>query len=244
MHTAELTTAKLNGSEAPDTANMLGELKPPERVKLKLPLDGALGTLTALPNWVGWRWELVNDKWTMVPYQARNPKRKAASNKQDTWTTYAAAAAAADQFDGIGFVLTNTDVAAFDVDDCRDPDSGQLKPWAEQLMERSSSYTEVTPSGTGIRIIGRGSGDAIHRKLPTADGISCELYRKPTPRYITVTGNAVVDKELADLDAVMDAVLTELEERQPRRARRAASPERATPVAVRDIHQRAAGVQR
>ena len=62
-------------------------------------------------------------------------------------------------YDGIGFVLTDTDFAAFDVDDCRDKETGILQPWAKGLVERCGSYAEITVSGTGIRIIGYGVGE-------------------------------------------------------------------------------------
>src|SRR5262249_29066179 len=75
----------------------------------------------------------------------------------------------------------------------------------------ASSYTEITPSGTGVRIIGWGNGPKPPRtKLPVGDGVTCEFYRKAT-RYITMTGNQIGDAPLVNIDAVMDATLDELE---------------------------------
>jgi primase-polymerase (primpol)-like protein len=71
------------------------------------------------------------------------------------------------------------------------------------LVTRANSYTEVTPSGTGIRIIGNGSGPRVHRKLQVADGVTCEIYRRAT-RYITVSGAQLNGCDaLADLDPVV-----------------------------------------
>ena len=115
----------------------------------------------------------------------------------------------------VGFCLQGTDILAFDIDDCRDKETGALHPWAQALVERADSYTEVTPSGTGLRIIGHGSGPPLHRKLPVDDGVSCELYRKTT-RYITVSGQQFGTAErLANLDALMDETLRELDKAKP-----------------------------
>jgi hypothetical protein len=203
-------------------------------------LPAQLASLVALPNWVLWRWELTENKktgemgWTKVPYQVQT-KFKASTNKSSTWATHAQAAAAPEQAlateakylqavdpadaalhtrGGIGFVLTNTEIVAFDLDKCRNPDTGELKPWAQQLLEKSNSYAEVTPSKTGIRIIGTGSGAEIHRKLQVADGMSCEFFRRAT-RYITMTGDQLNDLGLSNLDGVMDAALAELEATKP-----------------------------
>jgi Virulence-associated protein E-like domain len=175
--------------------------------------------LIARPNWVVWKFvqKDPNKKPTKVPYQARSPKQKAASDDPSTWSNYAEAVAAksAHGFDGVGFVLKDTEFAAFDLDDCRNPDTGAVEPWAASLIDRVASYTEVTPSGTGFRIIGTGTGDEVHRKLrvPNANGMTCELYRR-TNRYIAVTGNVYRDTVLANIDQAIDDVLAELDKKK------------------------------
>jgi primase-polymerase (primpol)-like protein len=71
------------------------------------------------------------------------------------------------------------------------------------------------PSGTGIRIIGRADGERAYRKIKVsaANGVSCEIYRQ-CERYITVTGNAIADPPLAEIDAQVDAVITEVDQRR------------------------------
>jgi primase-polymerase (primpol)-like protein len=154
-------------------------------------LPSALAPLIARTNWLLWKWEVVRDKRTKAPYQPNG--RKASSTDRSTWSSYAAAIAAYDRggFDGIGFALDG-DIGAFDVDGCRDLETRQLHPWAVALTERANSYAEVTPSGTGIRIIGIANGAKIHRKLKVDvdvdPPVTCEPYRKPAGRYITITG--------------------------------------------------------
>ncbi len=100
--------------------------------------------LAALDHWVCWRFKKRDGKTTKVPHQCNG--ENAASNDPSTWTTSDAVAKAANGFDGIGFVLTDTEIAAFDIDDCRDLATGTIHPWAQQLVERAGSYTEITPS--------------------------------------------------------------------------------------------------
>jgi predicted P-loop ATPase len=175
-------------------------------------LPVALKPLLDKDNWLLWRWSLKGAKWTKVPHRVDgNP---ASTTDPSTWDSYVKVTAAYRRggFDGIGFVLTD-DIAAFDVDDCRDRDTEILHPWAVQLVERCGSYAEVTISGSGIRIIGKASGDKIHKKRPVGDsGVSCELYRRPAGRYIVMTGFflGTAPSQLADIDDIMDAVVVEL----------------------------------
>jgi putative DNA primase/helicase len=181
---------------------------------MKLPAP--LAPLVALPHWVIWRREVKNGRPTKVPYQARDPWSKAETDNPATWATYEEAvdAAAKTRANGVGFVLTNTDIEAFDIDKCRNAQTGVIHPWARDLIARAGSYTEITPSNTGVRIIGRGNGSKLHRKLPVVDGVSCELYRG-AERYITMTGNQIGDNSLVNIDAVMDATLAELDGERP-----------------------------
>jgi hypothetical protein len=173
-------------------------------------LSRALDELKLIHNWVVWRQPVK------VPLQARNPDLNAASNNPQTWNSYAVACAVARtraDIDGIGFVLTETKFAAFDIDDCRNPETGELEPWTQRLVTRANSYTEITPSRKGIRIIGYGYGDDHHlpfkRPVPGTK-VTCEIYRKAS-RYITITGWPIEDRPLRNIDAVIDEVASELE---------------------------------
>ena len=177
-------------------------------------LPAPLQVLTRDPFWVCWRWVTKNGKLTKVPFQVNG--KLASSTDPSTWTTYAHATKAfaepKNKFDGIGFVLTNSEFAAFDLDHCLNLETGFIEPWAKSLVERCPTYSEITPSGTGVRIIGRGVGDHMHRKLPVpnANGMSCECFRK-AKRFITITGNKYVDRPLGNIDVQLDEVLAELE---------------------------------
>ena len=194
-----------------------------------LVLPAALADLKEKQHWVLWRYVLKPgaSKPTKVPYTPSG--RKAESNDPSTWSSYDAVVAAAEGYDGIGFVLTDTEFAALDLDDCRQPESGAVEAWFEELVSRSGSYTEVTPSGTGLRIIGRGVGEKVHRKLRVGvNGASCELYRRAT-RYITISGAVYRDVPLANIDIVVDATLAELDGNGRDRSRESNSDLRELP---------------
>jgi primase-polymerase (primpol)-like protein len=89
-------------------------------------------------QWVNWKYELTQDgKWTKVPYIAGTTYRASSTNPQ-TWRTFDEAIDAyrADGFDGIGFVFSaDDDYAGVDLDDCIDPQTGQLKDWATNISK-------------------------------------------------------------------------------------------------------------
>ena len=176
-------------------------------------LPVALAELTTRSNWVLWRWETVNSNRTKVPYQPNG--MKASTTDRSTWSSYVAVTAACERashgkaFSGIGFCL-DEDISAFDIDNCRDLETGMLHPWAANLIARAQSYTEITISGTGIRIIGLGLGPKIHKKQRVDAQVTCESYRKPAGRYIVVTGAQIESYVLANIDQVMDEVVAEL----------------------------------
>ena len=115
--------------------------------------------------------------------------------------------------DGIGFNLSGTDIAAFDIDNCRDPATGDIAPEAMAIVNRATSYTEMTVSGTGLRVIGYGTGPKVHRKqkLP-GSAVEVESYRN-AERYIVITGNPLPETwpHIADIGDVIDAVVAELD---------------------------------
>src|SRR6516165_8021571 len=123
----------------------------------------ALAPLCQVDHWVIWRWEQRKGKWTKPPFMATDPRRRAKNNDPATWASYAIAAAAASEADGIGFALLDTPFVAVDLDHCLAGET--IDPWAKAWIEQANgAYVERTPSGEGLRIIGIGSGEKLHRK--------------------------------------------------------------------------------
>src|SRR6185437_6049078 len=111
-------------------------------------LPPALAELCTMSNWVIWRWtKNGNGKWSKPPFQSRFPSRLARNNRVATWSSHAAAVQVVTdrEADGVGFVLTGTQVAAIDLDHCRDPATGKIDRWAVALVEKASgAYVETT----------------------------------------------------------------------------------------------------
>lgn len=123
-------------------------------------LPKALQPLTREPRWVIWKWQRTSNKngetkWTKVPYRPEHSNEKARNNDPDTWSKYELALSAyqSARGDGIGYNLYDSDIGAFDIDHCRNPETGELTAAAKQLVERANSYTEITVSGSGLRFL-------------------------------------------------------------------------------------------
>ena len=43
-------------------------------------------------------------------------------------------------------------IVGLDLDNCRNPATGKIEQWAREIIREANSYSEVTPSGTGVRI--------------------------------------------------------------------------------------------
>lgn len=145
-------------------------------------VSAALAELERWPQWVGWRYGARRgDKREKAPHNPSTGRRASVADPT-TWTTYAEACAGAPAHDGIGFVLTAADpYVGIDLDACRDPETGSVEPWAQAIVERLASYTEVTPSGRGLRVWVRGTLPAGGRRRGRV-----EMYDRG--RFFTVTG--------------------------------------------------------
>jgi hypothetical protein len=182
-------------------------------------IPACLEEQTKESRWVVWKWvNGTNGKPTKPPFRADDPSVKAKCNDPRTWAPYDVAKQAYEQglADGEGLALKDSGLAAIDCDDCRDPKTSALAPWAQRLLDSSGSYAEVTPSGEGIRIIGLARGGKLHRKLPAPDGGSVEVYRD-CERYIAVTGNTLTPdvEQLGNIDALCDQVVAEFDQKKP-----------------------------
>jgi putative DNA primase/helicase len=137
-------------------------------------------------QWVCWRYELRDGKPpTKVPYSPLGGP--ASVTDAATWASYEAAVAALREksHDGVGFILSPDDpFTAIDLDACRNPKTGELEEWAQELVGAFDSYAEVSPSGRGIHVFVRG-------ELPPGGNKRgpIEMYSKN--RFFTFSGNHI-----------------------------------------------------
>jgi P4 family phage/plasmid primase-like protien len=172
-----------------------------------------LASLSATPRWVAWQTEGrgPQGKPTKVPYAPSGAKARA--DAPGTWGTRQAAEIQASRLPrpfgagGIGIELgdhAGLAIGGIDLDTCRHAETGGLAPWAEEVVERFASYTEVSPSGTGVKVfflfdasalpairaeMGTEHGKQFKRKGAGDHPPAIELYLGN--RYFAVTGQAL-----------------------------------------------------
>ncbi len=144
----------------------------------------AVAELAKRCQWVCWRYETSKGKTVKAPYQPNG--RYAKSSKIATWSSHQECYEAAyvkGEFTGIGFVFTKEDeYVGIDLDDCVDAD-GNISDFAKEVIELVDSYTEMSPSGTGLHIICKG-------RLPDVCKTKrIEMYT--WGRYFCVTGQSI-----------------------------------------------------
>ena len=144
-------------------------------------------------QWVAWKYIERDGKPTKTPI---NPHTGgfAKSTDASTWGSFDDALEACshdNSLSGVGFVFTADDpYCGVDLDDCRDPDSGQLKDWAREIVEQLASYSEVSPSGTGVKVFVKATKPGPRCRKTYHDG-EVEIYDRD--RFFTVTGERLTE---------------------------------------------------
>jgi putative DNA primase/helicase len=161
--------------------------------------------LVVEPRWIAWRYEERTDKhgrvkMTKVPYRG-DGRGKASSTDPSTWTSFdrATDAVALNGFDGAGFVLGDG-YAGVDLDGCRHPTTGAVHPEAFKVIAKLDSYTEISPSGCGLKVFVRGTLPEGRRAFADvkwkgylagvvpSEQEKYEVAMFATSKYFTVTG--------------------------------------------------------
>ena len=129
-------------------------------------------------------WKLVNG--SKLPVQANGAAAK--SNDPDTWTDYKTASAAAENFAGLAFELGDGGLCGIDLDECIGPDG--VKAWAWPIINRLDgvAYGEISPSGTGIKFITRGS-KTVRRCIRKLGGKREQMEIYDRRRFWTITAD-------------------------------------------------------
>jgi len=188
----------------------------PRPVALPISPDAIPSELKRALQFVGWRYELRDDQWTKPPICIQTGEH-ASSTDLNTCTSYELALHAyrngTHELDGIGYVLIEDNhVVGFDFDHCRNPDTGEIDPWASELIHRLNSYTEISPSGCGIRVWTYGT--FVDEKQGRKSG-DVEMYRGQ--RYLTLTGchlegtPATIERRQEVINAIYDQFFRRVE---------------------------------
>ena len=143
-----------------------------------------------------------------VPVDAKTG-RKASSTDSSTWATYAEAARSVGKYStvGVGFVLTGDGIVGIDLDACFEVNqdgSVTASSLARHALGLTSSYSEISPSGKGLHIIGTATiPEGARLKGRAAGGDKVEIYE--TARYFTFT-ESITDAATEELQNIQEVV--------------------------------------
>ena len=154
-------------------------------------------------------WKLIQGKGK-VPF---NPVtgQHARSNNKHTFVSYEEAIVHLPEYEfkdeegilkgGLGLGVFNG-FSAIDIDTCRNPVTGELNDLAKDIIDFCQSYTEISPSGEGIRIILK-TNTEIDKTTHYINNrnIGLEIYiSENTNKFVTLTGNVLFPNEITELD--------------------------------------------
>lgn len=145
----------------------------------KVPYDAVRGTLAK-----------TNDKTTFYSY-------KTILNHSSKYIKYDGEK----QLGGIGLGIFNG-FSAIDIDHCIDS-FGNISDMAKEIIDYCQSYTEKSPSGTGIRIIFKTDFTDFDKKIYYTNNskIGLEVYIEGfTNKFVTMTGNVILSCDIAKVD--------------------------------------------
>jgi hypothetical protein len=179
---------------------------PPPPVAIRVDVACIPAEMRSERRWLGWKYLLRPGavlgvrRWTKVPFQPHQPHIPASSTDLSTWGTFLQALQAYQRgdADGLGFALGDG-WAGVDLDHVVDPETGRLAGWAQDVVDAFATYTEVSPSGTGVHLL-------LHGGRPHAQGHKrgdVEVYWGA--RYLTVTG-CHLDGTLGTVEARQEAL--------------------------------------
>jgi hypothetical protein len=131
----------------------------------------------------------------------------ASSTDPRTWRSYETALAAWQDkewsFAGVGRVIRAEEAyVGVDLDKCINVETGKLSPWAATILERLDSYSELSPSGIGVKIWVKAPDVTRAHVKP-----GLEIY--PRGRYFTVTGLTLRNVAIAERDDELAAIIEE-----------------------------------
>ncbi len=135
-----------------------------------------------LPRWVLYTLfdNVYSHRTEKLPWSVSG--KMADITKPETWSSFDRAMAVLQKnknYKGLGFVLGDG-IFGIDLDHVINGE-GEIEPWADEIISRMDTYTELSPSGTGVHIYARG-------RIPAKDRKNGNIEMYDERRYFTVTG--------------------------------------------------------
>ena len=156
--------------------------------KMKINPSNIPTELKVLQQWICWKTVIRKGKPTKVPISITG--NNASSTNPETWSTFENAKTffeTHEKIDGIGFVFSEKDpFCGIDLDQC--VTNNVINPTATKWIDKINSYTEFSPSNTGVHIIGMAKKPGARCRTGELDWCKhVEIYDKD--RFFTFTGN-------------------------------------------------------
>lgn len=206
--------------------------------------------LAARKQWLIWGYrpgETEAKKYRKMPHYADGGRRAGGQGSDDDRRRLVTLAVAVDavsrgDFDGVGFAFLPGDgLIGIDLDGMIDPESGEVSERCANIISACETYTEYSPSGKGVHIIGLGQ---IERSVKSND-IGVEVFCGS--QFFTFTGRPWPGS-MATVGEIPARTLTRLEKtiEEAKRARQgsaSAEPE-SIPEDAPAIPPKAGGRQR
>lgn len=175
----------------------------PDQLPALLPVTvaGIPASMLDTPRWAPWRavWNAKKKKYDKIPHRADRPTSGLSNRSTRGWSAFHDALQAYQRnlaggpiydrdgqrihFGGVGYVMSGAHgLIAVDLDHC--VQDGEVALWAAEVVAKLDSYTEVSPSGTGLRVMIEGELD---RDWVNHD-VGIEVYGGSDARFVTITG--------------------------------------------------------
>jgi putative DNA primase/helicase len=165
--------------------------------------------LKGKPNWVVWG---IPGEAQKAPYNPESLLRlqtsPAKSGIPETWGRFESAVKCVSMglAQGIGYEFDGSSIFGVDLDGVIG--ENDVTSEAREIVERLDSFTEISPSGTGLHIFV--TADNVNITRHRRKGCFIEIYNKA--RYFTMTGNIYggfdrIDGRAAELQQIHDTFL-------------------------------------
>jgi len=151
-------------------------------------------TLSARPQWLLWRFEPGEKKPKKMPYYVNGKRRSGVQGSTEDRAALVNLDRALrvwekqpSQFSGVGFAFLPGDgLIGIDLDGMINPESGEITERGRGIIQACNSYTEFSPSGKGVHIIGFGETDTFK-----SNEVGVEVFAGR--QYFTFTGKPYPD---------------------------------------------------
>lgn len=190
----------------------------PDRPPASVALDptGLPDVFRENPRCVEFRyaWDPKKKKWDKLPFCSRPGDmqgRKVGPNDASHWSTLDEALAQVEEtrkgaevaYPGfaVGELPDGRTVSLADLDDIRNPETGEIQPWALAEVHKLNSYTEVSASGTGLHVFVFGKLPPGGRKCKAVEMYDCARGVMLTGHRLEGTPAQIQDRqaELAEM---------------------------------------------